>query len=131
MDIQIKRAYEPYDPSDGYRILVDRLWPRGRTKEEVHYNEWAKFLAPSTEVRKAFGHKPQNWETFQKAYIAELDANPEALAFARKLGSLGFAKQLTGEGFGNPPRVTLIYGAKNETMNQAVVLAHWLPKHMG
>ncbi len=130
MDIRIKRVYEPYDPADGYRVLVDRVWPRGLTKDKVHYNLWAKFLAPSTAVRKAFGHKPENWESFQKAYIAELDANPEALEFARKLGSAEFAKQLQAEGFGNPPRITLLFGAKNQTMNQAVVLASWLPRHM-
>ncbi len=130
MDIRIKRVYEPYDPTDGYRVLVDRVWPRGLTKDKVHYNLWAKFLAPSTAVRKAFGHKPENWESFQKAYIAELDANPEALEFARKLGGAEFAKQLQAEGFGTPARVTLLFGAKNQTMNQAVVLASWLPRHM-
>ena len=130
MDIRIKRVYEPYDPADGYRVLVDRVWPRGLTKDKVHYNLWAKFLAPSTAVRKAFGHKPENWESFQKAYIAELDANPEALEFARKLGSAEFAKQLASEGLDNPPHITLLFGAKNQTMNQAVVLASWLPRHM-
>lgn len=131
MDIRIKRVYEPYDPADGFRVLVDRVWPRGLTKEKVHYDLWEKELAPSTPVRRAFGHKPENWDAFQKAYRSELDANPAALDFAHKLGSPEFAKQLASEGFGNPPRVTLIYGAKNETMNQAVVLAHWFPKHMG
>lgn len=58
MKIAIKRVYEPYEESDGYRVLVDRLWPRGLTKARVHYDEWAKFLAPSTELRKAFGHDP-------------------------------------------------------------------------
>ena len=84
---------------------------------------------PSAVHPRAQGVRPQaaELETFQKAYIAELDANPQALEFARKLGSPEFAKQLASEGFGNPPRITLVYGAKNETMNQAVVLARWLP----
>lgn len=102
MKIAIKRVYEPYEESDGYRVLVDRLWPRGLTKARVHYDEWAKFLAPSTELRKAFGHDPSHWATFQEKYVAELDANPEALKFAKKLSSPEMAKY---------PRVTLIYAA--------------------
>ena len=70
MKIAIKRVYEPYEESDGYRVLVDRLWPRGLTKARVHYDEWAKFLAPSTELRKAFGHDPSHWATFQEKYVA-------------------------------------------------------------
>ena len=92
MKIAIKRVYEPYEESDGYRVLVDRLWPRGLTKARVHYDEWAKFLAPSTELRKAFGHDPSHWATFQEKYVAELDANPEALKFAKKLSSPEMAK---------------------------------------
>ena len=100
MKIAIKRVYEPYEESDGYRVLVDRLWPRGLTKARVHYDEWAKFLAPSTELRKAFGHDPSHWATFQEKYVAELDA-----------------------------RVTLIYAARDEKENEAVVLQKWLPAH--
>ena len=92
MKIAIKRVYEPYEESDGYRVLVDRLWPRGLTKARVHYDEWAKFLAPSTELRKAFGHDPAHWATFQEKYVAELNANPEALKFAKKLASPEMAK---------------------------------------
>ena len=120
MEIVIKRVYEPYEESDGYRVLVDRLWPRGLTKERVHYNEWAKFLAPSTELRKAFGHDPAKWDMFQAKYVEELDANPEALAFAKKLSGPEMAAY---------PRVTLLYAARNEQQNEAVVLAQWLPKH--
>lgn len=118
MDIRIKRVYEPYEKSDGYRVLVDRLWPRGLTKEKVHYDLWEKAVAPSNEVRKAFGHKPENWKTFQEAYGAELDANPAAEEFAEAL-----KKE-------NPKTVTLLYGAKNTQMNQAVVLKAWLEKRL-
>lgn len=120
MDIQIKRVYEPYSEDDGYRILVDRLWPRGLTKEKVHYDLWAKFLAPSTELRKSFGHEADHWDSFKKAYIAELDANPEALDFAKELAGPEFAKY---------PRVTLLYAAHDPKLNQAVILAKWLPEH--
>lgn len=121
MEIVTKRVYEPYEQSDGYRVLVDRLWPRGLTKARVHYDEWAKFLAPSTAVRKAFGHNPANWDTFVAQYTAELNANPEAAAFAKKL---------TEPTLAHYPRVTLLYGAKDEKENQAVVLAQWLREHM-
>lgn len=121
MEIVTKRVYEPYEQSDGYRVLVDRLWPRGLTKARVHYDEWAKFLAPSTAVRKAFGHNSANWDTFVAQYTAELNANPEADAFAEKLAEPTLAHY---------PRVTLLYGAKDEKENQAVVLAQWLREHM-
>ncbi len=114
VDIKIKRAYEPYEKDDGYRVLVDRLWPRGLTKERVHYDIWEKSLAPSSALRKAFGHKPENWEMFKKRYCEELSTNPDAAAFAKSLAD------------GNYKTVTLVYGAKNTKMNQAVVLKHWL-----
>ena len=120
MEIQIKRVYEPYEESDGYRVLVDRLWPRGLTKARVHYDEWAKFLAPSTELRKAFGHDPAHWNAFQQQYVEELNANPEALAFAKKLA---------GPEMASYPRVTLLYAARNEQENEAVVLQKWLLAH--
>lgn len=119
VSIQTKRVYEPYAEADGYRILVDRLWPRGLTKERVHYDQWAKFLAPSNAVRKAFGHKAQNWDAFVAAYTAELDANPKALAFAGQLAQ------------GAHPVVTLLYAAHDPKLNQAVVLKRWLEGHMG
>ncbi len=117
--IRTKRVYEPYEPSDGYRVLVDRLWPRGLTKERVRYDQWAKFLAPSNAVRKAFGHKAQNWDAFVAAYTAELDANPKAHAFAGQLAQ------------GAHPTVTLLYAAHDPKLNQAVVLQRWLVEHMG
>ena len=74
MEVRIKRVYEPYEESDGYRVLVDRLWPRGLTKERVHYNVWEKGIAPSTELRRWFGHDPAKWDEFKKRYVAELNA---------------------------------------------------------
>jgi uncharacterized protein YeaO (DUF488 family) len=114
VDIQTKRVYEPYEEDDGYRVLVDRLWPRGLTKERVHYDEWDRSLAPSTATRKAFGHKAQNWDGFAAAYTAELDANPKAAAFADRLAQ------------GGHPKVTLLYAAHDQERNQAVILKRWL-----
>lgn len=115
MDIRIKRVYEPFEPSDGYRILVDRLWPRGLTKERVHYDLWAKFLAPSTEARKAFGHQAENFPAFKERYLAELDANEQAITWARSIAA-------------NPPAstITLLYAARDPQINHAVVLRSWL-----
>ena len=95
-------------------MLVDRLWPRGLTKERVHYDEWDRSLAPSTATRKAFGHKAQNWDGFAAAYTAELDANPKAAAFADRLAQ------------GGHPKVTLLYAAHDQERNQAVILKRWL-----
>jgi uncharacterized protein YeaO (DUF488 family) len=74
MTIQIKRVYENADPADGYRVLVDRLWPRGVSKAAGSVNEWAKDLAPSTELRKWYGHDPEKWGEFQRRYQKELDS---------------------------------------------------------
>lgn len=119
MDIRIKRVYEPYESSDGYRVLVDRLWPRGLTKERVHYDLWAKFLAPSTEARRAFGHKAENFAAFKARYLAELDANSQAIDWARTLAT-------------NPPAqtITLLYAARDPQINHAVVLDAWLAQEI-
>ena len=114
VDIQTKRVYEPYEEDDGYRVLVDRLWPRGLTKERVHYDEWDRSLAPSTATRKAFGHKAQNWDGFAAAYTAELDANPKAAAFADRLAQ------------GGHPKVTLLSAAHDQERKQADILKRWL-----
>lgn len=111
-DIRIKRAYEEPGEDDGYRVLVDRLWPRGLRKESLRMDLWAKGLAPSSEVRKAFGHKPERWEAFQRDFRAELDASDEARELATQILS--------------HPVVTLLFGAKDTQMNNAVVLADWL-----
>lgn len=107
MGISLKRAYEPAAESDGTRILIDRLWPRGVTKAKARIDLWLKDVAPSTELRKWFGHDPDKWPEFQKKYRAELKGSP-ALAELRKLARQG--------------HVTLVYSAKDELHNDAVVL---------
>lgn len=108
--ILIKRAYEDPSPDDGYRVLVDRVWPRGRSKQTLALDQWARDLAPSAQLRKWFGHVPKRWEVFQRRYRAELDAE-EAQEQIRRL--------LTDA---NGRLITLIYGAKDEEHNQAIVL---------
>lgn len=110
MSIQIKRVYEPPGKSDGKRILVDRIWPRGLTKEQASIFIWMKKIAPSHELRKWFAHKPENYETFKQNYLQELQH-----AEARKL--LDQIKE-----WSETDAVTLVYGAKDEKMNQAVIL---------
>lgn len=108
MDIHIKRIYEAPAKDDGYRVLVDRVWPRGVSKVDAHLDEWAKDIGPSTELRKWFGHKPPKYPEFKKRYEQELKDRAEVLARIRSLAR----KQ----------RVCLLYGAKDEEHNQAVVL---------
>lgn len=108
MDIRIKRVYEAPAKDDGYRILVDRLWPRGISKEEAHVDEWLKEIGPSNELRKWFGHEPPKYLEFKKRYEQELHGQPELLKHIRDLAK----KQ----------RLTLVYSAKDEDHNQAVVL---------
>jgi uncharacterized protein YeaO (DUF488 family) len=113
--LRIKRIYAAVDPNDGYRILIDRLWPRGMSKDEASLDNWAKSIAPSTEIRKAFNHEPANMAVFRKNYVRELDQNP---------ASSDFAKLITDQLRLN--NVTFVYGAKNEKYNQAVVLKDWI-----
>ena len=114
-NLGIKRIYEAPAETDGSRILVDRLWPRGIKKENAALTEWVKTIAPTNELRKAFGHDPELWPDFQVKYRAELDANPDAAAFAAKVQEMLKA--------GN---VTLLFGAKDTARNNAVVLKEWL-----
>src|SRR5688500_4088170 len=114
MKIKIKRAYEKSDKEDGVRILVDRLWPRGLTKEKAGIDVWLKEIAPSTELRKWFGHDPDKWKEFQKRYRQELKNNKEQVAVLKEQ-----AKKRV---------VTLVYGAKNEEHNEALVLKELLSK---
>mgnify|MGYP000427044118 CR=1 FL=1 len=107
MDVQVKRVYEAPEESDGFRILTDRLWPRGISKE--------KSIAPSTELRKWFGHDPEKFEKFKKRYAEELSGNPDTEKFI----------SLIREELQKGP-VTLLYGAKDEIHNQAVVLKEFL-----
>ncbi len=114
MSIQIKRAYEPASPGDGTRILVDRLWPRGLSKDKLKLDAWMKDLAPSNELRKWFHHDVGNWAEFQKRYFKELSQQPDKVDELRKQ-----AKRHT---------VTLVYGARDETHNDAVALKKYLEK---
>ena len=111
MTVALKRAYEAASDSDGTRVLVDRLWPRGVTKAKARIDVWLKDVAPSTQLRKWFGHDPGKCTEFQRRYRAELKGS-EALAELRKLAREG--------------HVTLVYGAKDEEHNDAVVLAKLL-----
>ncbi|MDT3680503.1 MAG: DUF488 family protein [Burkholderiaceae bacterium] len=108
--VSIQRAYEDPGRDDGYRVLVDRVWPRGRRKEELALDEWAKDVAPSTALRKWFGHEPERWEAFRERYRDEL-AQPETRERLRALVRAA----------GDRP-LTLVYSAKDEQHNQAVVL---------
>ena len=106
--LRLKRAYEPAEPEDGVRILIDRLWPRGLSKEEAALSEWDKDIAPSTELRQWFGHDPERWLEFQRRYRAELRQHTQELDRIRAL-----AKTQT---------VTLVYGAHDEEHNDAIVV---------
>jgi uncharacterized protein YeaO (DUF488 family) len=108
--ISIRRAYDEPSSEDEYRVLVDRLWPRGRSKETLKLDQWARELAPSTELRNWFGHDPQRWEIFQQRYRTELAR--EEMQQQMQL--------LLADAKGKP--ITLVYGAKDEQHNQAVVL---------
>ncbi len=106
--LKLKRAYAPAEPSDGKRILVDRLWPRGVSKEEAALDDWMKDIAPSTELREWFGHDPSRWAEFQRRYKAELRQHGDELAQLRALARTHV--------------VTLVYAARDEVHNDAVVL---------
>ena len=110
--LKIKRVYEKPDKSDGYRILVDRLWPRGLTNEEVKADLWLKDIAPSNALRAWFGHTPKRWPGFKRKYFKELEGKKELLEFITKKA--------------RTENITLLYGAKNEKQNNAVVLKAYL-----
>ena len=107
-NVRLKRAYEPQAPSDGTRILVDRLWPRGVSKAAAAIDQWVKELAPSTALRKWFGHDPARWREFRRRYAAELRERPDELRALRDQAKRG--------------PVTLVYSAHDEAHNDAVVL---------
>jgi uncharacterized protein YeaO (DUF488 family) len=106
--IKIKRVYQEPDHADGMRVLVDRLWPRGLTKERARVDMWLKDIAPTTELRKWFSHDPKKWTEFQARYRQELKSKEDQLAVLKE-------KVVQGP-------VTLLYGAKDEGHNEAVVL---------
>ncbi|MCF7982532.1 MAG: DUF488 domain-containing protein [Pseudomonadales bacterium] len=108
MTIKIKRAYEKPDKEDGIRILVDRLWPRGLTKEKANIDIWLKDIAPSTELRKWFGHDPKKWNEFKKRYQSELKEHEESVSILKAQLKKG--------------TVTLVYAAKDEEHNEALYL---------
>jgi uncharacterized protein YeaO (DUF488 family) len=112
MEILLKRAYEEPGSADGFRVLVDRLWPRGKKKADLHLDAWAKSISPSTELRKWFDHDPKHWLEFCKRYKAELKA-PE---MKNAIAQIVHAAQ-------KHSAMTLIYGAKDTEHNEAVVLA--------
>ena len=108
MDIHLKRIYEAPEPSDGFRILVDRLWPRGVSKNSAHIDLWLKDIAPSTSLRKWFGHEPSRWIGFRDRYIQELNDNPDAIEQLKVRICRGL--------------VTFVYSAKSQQHNHALVL---------
>ena len=114
MNIRIKRVYEQPDKEDGTRILVDRLWPRGLTKAKAKVDLWLKEIAPSTDLRKWFGHDPKKWRSFRGRYQTELKRHADPLALLRREAVEG--------------RVTLIYGARDQTHNEAIVLKQFLER---
>lgn len=114
MTLYIKRVYEPRAPGDGHRVLVDRLWPRGLSKERADVDEWLRDVAPSTALRSWFGHDPAKWAEFKRRYFLELTAEPAATAVSH-------LRSIAGR-----RRVTLVYGAKDEAHNQAVALVEYL-----
>jgi uncharacterized protein YeaO (DUF488 family) len=109
--LRLKRAYEPASASDGRRILVDRLWPRGVAKADAHIDLWLKDIAPSAALRRWFGHEPERWPAFRERYLEELRSNP-AVADLRQAIAAG--------------PVTLVYGARDRERNDAVVLAAFI-----
>ncbi|MFC5863030.1 DUF488 domain-containing protein [Acidicapsa dinghuensis] len=108
MTVNIKRVYSEPDKDDGTRILVDRLWPRGLTKEKAKVDLWLKEVAPSNELRKWFGHDPEKWPRFEKRYRDELKQHSEQIALLKEKIAHG--------------PVTLLYGAKDQEHNEAIVL---------
>lgn len=115
-DIRVKRAYRAARISDGQRILVDRVWPRGMTRERLRIAEWVKDIAPSSNLRRWFGHDPGKWDGFRTAYFKELDGKkPEIKRILQNLR--------------NGP-VTLVYGAKDDELNNAVALKEYLERQL-
>jgi len=108
----VRRVRLPPEPRDGLRVLVDRLWPRGLSRERAALERWMPEIGPSSELRRWFGHRPERWEEFRRRYRAELEGAPELVAELVRMGEQG--------------RVTLLFDARDEARNQAVVLADYL-----
>jgi uncharacterized protein YeaO (DUF488 family) len=114
MPIGLKRAWDPPAESDGYRVLVDRVWPRGITKQALRLDAWLKELAPSTALRKWFGHDPARWEEFRERYFRELDGQGPALEQLARRAAEG--------------QVTLVFAARDSERNNAVALKDYLER---
>lgn len=112
MDIQSKRVYNPVEKEDGIRVLVDRVWPRGMTKDRLKADLWLKDVAPSTALRKWFNHDRSKWEHFKSRYFTELDTKPELMNQLHELATKG--------------RVTLLFSARDNQCNQAAALKEYL-----
>lgn len=117
MDIHTKRVYEVPQADDGLRVLVDRIWPRGMTKDQVRADLWLKEAAPSTELRRWFGHERSKWDEFKRRYFSELEAKPQIVARLLEESAKG--------------RVTLLYSAQDVECNQAVALREYLLSRIG
>jgi uncharacterized protein YeaO (DUF488 family) len=117
VQIWLRRAYDEPGQADGRRVLVDRVWPRGVSREQAAVDEWLRDAAPSDELRKWFGHAPERWEEFRRRYFRELDTRPEAV---------DRLAEWVREG-----RVTLVFGAREERFNNAVALKEYLEKRLG
>lgn len=115
----VKRIYAPVELTDGYRILTDKLWPRGMAKEKAAIDYWGKEISPTTSLRQWFNHQPERFPDFTEQYTAELNANPNAPAFVERC-----REQLQQH------NVTLLYGAKDEQHNHALVLRDWVKKQL-
>ena len=122
IQVDIKRAYDKAQQGDGYRVLVDRLWPRGVSKEELHYDAWCKDLAPSPALRKWFGHKVEHWDQFRDEYQTELRGKEQQQRMRQLAHDAGAA------------HITLVYGARDIEHNHAIILAaeiERVARHMG
>lgn len=114
-NIRVKRVYTEPSEDDGYRILVDRLWPRGISKEKIQIDKWAKEISPSNELRKTFNHNPETMDEFKVRYYFELDTNEHTIEFVNLI------KDKLKEG-----NITLLYAAKNVQYNHAIILKEWI-----
>jgi uncharacterized protein YeaO (DUF488 family) len=112
VDVKLKRAYEPASEEDGYRVLVERLWPRGVSRERARLDEWAKEIAPIPELRRWYGHEPARFEEFRRRYLDELAGHEQKLEELRRRAEAG--------------TLTLVYAARDEERNSAVLLAEVL-----
>jgi uncharacterized protein YeaO (DUF488 family) len=115
--VKVKRVYQEPAKGDGLRVLVDRLWPRGMSKDAVHLDLWLKEVAPSTALRRWYGHEPSKWEEFKRRYFRELDCAPEPV---------NVLMEQAGEG-----KICLLFAAKDEERNNAVALKEYLEERFG